>query len=313
MSVVILKAGLQTTIQSVPRSGQRHLGVPASGPADPLSMALANRLVGNDLLAPALEVTLSGISIRFESPVSIAIAGANASVELDGNPQAMHRTLRVAAGDVLRVGHPEQGARVYIAFASGLSAQEILGSASTYIPAGLGGYQGRALENGDRLNIRTPRHDANELETPAEFQPPMATSFALRVCDSAETGQLQYHEQFFDTNFAISTRCDRMGLMLEGPRLRVDSDGRMPSAPVFPGTVQCPEDGRPIVLSVDAQTTGGYPRVAQVTRADRHLLGQLRPGDHVRFLWRNEQSAIDELRAKIGYWRGWLRDVERVI
>lgn len=313
MSIVVLKAGIQTTIQSEPRRGQRHLGVPSSGPADPLSMALANRLVGNDLLAPALEVTLTGVSLRFESHLSIAVTGATADMTLGGHAEPMHRTLRAGAGDVLHVGAAEQGARAYIAFAGGLQAEEVLGSESTYIPARLGGYHGRALQKGDRLGINAQDRTVNYLETPQEYRPRMATSWAFRVCDSAETSQLQYREQFFDTNFAVSARCDRMGVMLEGPRIRVESDGRMPSAPVFPGTVQCPEDGRPFVLSIDAQTTGGYPRVAQVTRADRHLLGQLRPGDHVRFLWRTERNASDELRAKIDYWHGWLGDVEKII
>ena len=101
--------------------------------------------------------------------------------------------------------------------------------------------------------------------------------------------------------------------MLEGEKLAIDSDGRMASVPVFPGTVQCPEDGRVIMLSVDAQTTGGYARVAQLTRADRHVLGQLKSGDHVRLLWRDRESAIKELRDKLDYWREWLDDVELVI
>ena len=87
----------------------------------------------------------------------------------------------------------------------------------------------------------------------------------------------------------------------------------MPSAPVFPGTVQCPEHGSPFVLAVDAGTVGGYPRIAQIVRADRHLLGQLRPGDHVRLLKRETQSAIDELRAKLAYWRAWLDNIDEVI
>jgi len=313
MGVEVLKAGLQTTIQSSPRLGRRHFGVPASGPADPLSMAIANRLLGNDLLAPALEVTLSGLSLRFESEASIAVTGADTTVKLGGQAQPMHRTLRAGVGDELHIGAAKQGARAYVAFSGGLVGEQVLGSVSTYIPAGLGGHHGRALENGDRLELHPVRSAVDDCETPAEFRPRMTTSWAIRVCDAADTGLLQFREQLFDTNFAVSNRCDRMGMMLEGPRLRVESDGRLPSAPVFPGTVQCPEDGRPFVLSVDAQTTGGYPRVAQIARMDRHLLGQLRPGDHIRFLWRREQSAIDELRAKIDYWREWLSDAERII
>jgi allophanate hydrolase subunit 2 len=104
-----------------------------------------------------------------------------------------------------------------------------------------------------------------------------------------------------------------MGLQLEGARFEVASGGRLASAPVFPGTIQCPEDGIPFLLSIDAQTIGGYPRVAQVARADRHLIGQLRPGDHVRLLWRDADSAREELLAKHDYWREWLPDISAII
>lgn len=313
MTLEVLKPGPQTTIQSVPRTGQRHLGVPSSGPADPLSMALANRLVGNDLLAPALEITLGGLSLRFHAPTAVALTGAQARATLAGEPLPLHCTREANAGDELRIGPAELGARIYIAFAGGLLADEILGSTSTYLPAALGGHQGRALEKGDRLTIGRYGRPVETLVTPDKFQPPMSTSWALRACDSRETGWLRDRQQLFGTKFRVADRCDRMGIMLEGAELEIDSDGRMASAPVFPGTVQCPEDGRVFVLSVDAQTTGGYARVAQVARADRHLLGQLRPGDHVRLLRRDRDSAIQELRAKLDYWREWLDDVERVI
>jgi allophanate hydrolase subunit 2 len=104
-----------------------------------------------------------------------------------------------------------------------------------------------------------------------------------------------------------------MGMQLTGPQLAVDSRGRMPSAAVFPGTIQCPEDGTPYLLSVDAQTIGGYPRVAQIARADRHLLGQLRPGDSLQLLPRQPVDAQQELRAKHDYWRKWLPGIEAVI
>jgi allophanate hydrolase subunit 2 len=104
-----------------------------------------------------------------------------------------------------------------------------------------------------------------------------------------------------------------MGLRLEGPPLSVSSDGRMPSAGVLPGTIQCPEDGAPYILSVDAVTVGGYPRVAQVARADRHTLGQLKPGDHVRLLLREHDDAVAELRAMLDYWGQWLPDIDDVI
>lgn len=276
-------------------------------------MALANRLVGNELLAPALEITLGGMSLRFRSNTAVALAGAHARATLAGELLPLHCTKQAKVGDELLVGRSELGARTYAAFAGGLLADEILGSSSTYLPAALGGHHGRALAKGDRLMLDRCERTVEMLATPDEFQPPMTASWALRACDSAETGLLRDRRQLFDTNFTVAGRCDRMGIMLEGAQLAVESDGRMASAPVFPGTVQCPEDGRVFMLSVDAQTTGGYARVAQIARADRHLLGQLRPGDHVRLLPRDRESAVADLRAKLDYWRDWLDDVEHVI
>lgn len=315
MSLRILKPGLQTTVQAGPRSGQRHLGVPASGAADPLSLALANRLVGNAPLAAALETTLTGVSLRFEGDCFAAITGAKSKAWLNGERVKLHRTLAVAAGDELEIGPAKSGARNYLAFAGGIAVDEVLGSASTYLPAGFGGFRGRALRSGDVV-ATAPFEAAPEiLKTPKQFRPPARTTWALRACYGAEVDLLDKESRFdlFDTNFSVGNRADRMGLQLEGARFEVTSGGRLASAPVFPGTIQCPEDGSPFLLSIDAQTIGGYPRVAQIARADRHLIGQLRPGDHVRLLWRDADSAREELLAKHGYWREWLPGINAVI
>jgi allophanate hydrolase subunit 2 len=265
MRFTVLKPGLQTSVQAGPRTGLRHLGVPAAGAADPLSLALANRLVGNPLLAPGLETTLNGVALRFQGGGLVAITGARAKARLNGERVKLHRTLAVAAGDELEIG-----------------------------PA-----------------VGTPEM----LKTPKEFRPLASNSWALRACYGAEVDLLSKESRFdlFDTNFSVGFRADRMGLQLEGARFEVTSGGRLASAPVFPGTIQCPEDGTPFLLSIDAQTIGGYPRVAQVARADRHLIGQLRPGNHVRLLWRDAESARDELLAKHNYWGEWLPGIRAVI
>jgi biotin-dependent carboxylase-like uncharacterized protein len=315
MTIRVLKPGLQTTVQAGPRRGQRHLGVPAAGAADPLSLALANRLVGNALLAPALETTLTGVSLRFESKAFVAVTGAKAEVRLNGERVKRHRTLVIAAGGELEVGAAQQGARNYVAFAGGIAADDALGSVSTYLPAGFGGFRGRALRAGDLLAVRPFDAAPQMLRTPKAFRPRAGSSWALRACDGAEVGMLnkESHFDLFDTNFSVGLRADRMGLQLEGARFDVSSGGRLASAPVFPGTLQCPEDGNPFLLSVDAQTIGGYPRVAQVARADRHLIGQLRPGDHVRLLWRDADSAREELLAKHDYWCEWLPGISGIV
>lgn len=313
--IVVERAGPQTTLQAGPRRGLRHLGVPSAGPADPLSLALANRLVGNTAQAAGLEMTLSGPRLAFDAPARVAVTGAGMTLRLNDRACPAHETVLVRPGDRLDVGACPSGARAYLAVAGGLAAASFLGSVSTYLPAGFGGLDGRALADGDRLEVVEPAASDELLRTPDAYRPPMAHAWGLRACAGAEARRLDSRswEALANGSWTVSRRADRMGIELEGPVLRVDSTGRMPSAAVFPGTLQCPENGRPFLLGVDAQTTGGYPRVLQVARCDRHLLGQLRPGDRLRFLLRDPAAAAADLGAKHAYWRRWLPDAGEVI
>ena len=313
MTILVVKPGVQSTIQSRPRTGMHHLGVPSGGAADPLSLALANRLVGNDWDAPAIEATLVGPVVRFEKPTAFAIVGGQVSPLLNGVAVRDHEVNAAKAGDDLAVGPIANGARVYLAVPGGFQAEQVLGSGSTNLQAGFGGFRGRALQAGDRLAVRGG--DVAPLSTPVEFRPTMPHAWGLRTCIAAETSLVDANglAALFETNWRVARRADRMGLKLEGSRLSVASDGRMPSAGVVPGTIQCPEDGAPYLLSVDAGTVGGYPRVAQVARADRHALGQLKAGDHVRLLRREHDAAVTELRAKLDYWGQWLPHVDEVL
>jgi biotin-dependent carboxylase-like uncharacterized protein len=313
MTVTVVKPGLLSTIQAGPRAGRRHLGVPGGGAADTLSLALANRLLGNAWDAPAIEATLTGPLLRFETDASVAVAGAGVSVSLNGREAGCHRSFVAGAGDELEIGSVTVGARVYIAVGGGFSADDVLGSTSTNLQAGFGGHCGRALAAGDELVAGDVT--AGGIETPVEFKPNFSTAWALRVCEAAESGWLDGDSRtaLYETNWVVDRRADRMGLRLDGPQLSVSSDGRMPSAGVLPGTIQCPEDGSPYVLSVDAGTVGGYPRIAQVARVDRHLLGQLHPGNHVRLLARTPDQAVAELHAKIACWEPWLPDIAEIL
>ncbi len=313
MTIRILKAGLQTTIQAQPRSGLRHMGVPSSGPADALSMALANRLVNNDLLAPALEVTLTGVSFVAEVPLLMAVTGALSQCSVDGQAVEQHQSVAVAAGAEVVVGAAEHGARSYVAFAGGLIAEVMLGSASTYLPAAFGGYEGRALRRGDVLKLAKRTDTTDALCAPSQFRLPMPDAWTLRASRSCEIRLLSDPERLFDTRFRIGGRCDRMGMVLEGQKFELCSEGRMASAAVFPGVVQCPENGEPFLLSVDAQTTGGYARVAKIIRADLHQLGQLRPGDRLTLIERSDEDARQELLEKQVYWSEWLPGIARII
>ena len=313
MTVTVRQPGLQTTIQSRPRTGLRHLGVPSSGPADPLSMALANRLVGNAAFEPALETTLTGVALEFHAEATIAITGATAQCSLNGQAVQQHATVAVVSGDVLVVGAAEAGVRSYVAFAGGLLADRVLESESTYLPAAFGGYKGRALIEGDDLSLATVSSKMVFAETPAEFRLPILHAWTARAGTSSETTRLRHAERLFDQKLTVASRSDRMGIKLDGEPFEIESDRQMPSVPSFPGTVQCPHDGSLYVMSVDAGTTGGYPRVAKITRMDLHMLGQLRPGNSLRLIERNDDDAARELLEKHAYWRAWLPDIAEVI
>lgn len=312
MSIRILKAGVQTSMQGKPRTGLRHLGVPASGAADALSMALANKLVGNPSCTAALESTLNGVTLELREPVSYAIAGATAMYRVNGRAIEAHRSYQGKRGDVIEVGATVRGVRSYVAFAGGLVASSVLGSDSTYLPAAFGGHFGRALRRGDELPL-VAASAAPELTTPDQFRLPVLSTWMLRATRSCESDRLKDDGALFKKKFRIGNRNDRMGIRLEGESITTDIEGDMPSVPVFPGIVQCPGDGKLFVLSVDAQTTGGYPRVAKISRADMHILGQLRPGDSVSLIERDVADAATELREKHAYWREWLPDIAETI
>ncbi len=315
MSIVIERPGLATLVEGAPRCGWRHRGVPAAGAADRLSLALANRLVGNALDAAGLEATLSGVTVRFETAAVIAVTGADCELRLDADRVAMHERLAVRAGARLDIGSARHGARSYLAVAGGIDVPSVLGSPSTYVPARLGGLDGRALTTGDRLGVANVAGDDGSAETPVEFRLHFGDAWTLRATRGSEFDWLDEpsEDAVFGERFLVSAHSDRMGVALDGPRLASRSTGQLDSTPVFPGTLQCPESGRPTLLGVDAQTTGGYPRIAEVIRADRYLIGQLRPGCQLRFLERTPELARRDFANSLGFWREWLPDVGRVL
>ena len=292
MSVTIVSSGLQTTLQDLGRPGLRHLGIPSSGAADRLSSALANRLVGNEASALTIEITLTGAKLKFNNNGCFAVVGAQTDIELNGVSVQADQSHRYAPGDTLSLGRSHLGCRAYLAVAGGFIGDEFLGSSGTYLPAGIGGFQGRALTVGDQVDMGQ-RHGPG-ISLCEQIRPAMTKTWTLRVTVGAEFEWLSAHSQqaLFAHGFKMGRRADRMGGVLDGPALDIAADP-LPSCPVFPGTVQCPPSGTPFLLMADAQTTGGYPRIAQVIRADRHFMGQIRPGDRVR-LWQVDIDTATE-------------------
>lgn len=303
MSLEILEGGLFTTVQDLGRPGFGHLGVPSGGAADPWSHAVANHLAGNDAGAATLEVTAAGPTVRAKREVLVALAGADVggTIAPGGRPVTPGQAVRLRAGDILALPGPARGGlRAYLAVAGGIDVPRLLGSRSTCLAAAFGGLEGRALRAGDLVPVRAPSavataRAAAESAWPGDASPPRRLgpdgSVALRVTE----GPGESAVPLLATAWVVGPASDRMGLRLQpghrdalaaGPgRPAADAPSRaeIASHGVTRGTVQLPPDGHPIVLLADHQPTGGYAVPAVVISADLALLGQLAPGDRLRF------------------------------
>lgn len=301
--------GALSTLQDLGRPGWRHCGVPLCGAVDPLSLAFANHLVGNAPGAVALEMTLVGAQLLFEEPCIFALSGAPCAVTLNGVPLSLHQACRASPGDRLIIGHFSAGCRVYLAVSGGFAAQHVFGSGATYLPAAFGGHQGRALQALDLLAGAGAATKARPRSiVPKYLLPFISTGWVLRMVPGPDFALLSAcaQERFTTQPFVVSQRANRMGLELQAAPLKGAVAAKRQSAAVFPGTVQCPPQGQPFLLLADAQTTGGYAYIAQVIRADRHQMGQIRPGNTVRFMAVSPVRAASILRAKQAFFQKWL-------
>ncbi|WP_139956106.1 5-oxoprolinase subunit C family protein [Flavicella sediminum] len=292
--IEILKPGFSTTIQDLGRFGYQDYGMPISGAMDTDAAKLANWLVGNHSNEAVLELTLIGPVMKFHSTTFIGITGANLNPQINGTAIAMYKSVKVEKGAVLSFGKLSSGVRTYISFSGGLQLEKELGSFSTYSYAALGGFQGRALKKGDRLLLNT-KNITEVKKVPKEFQLAYTSSLTVRVLPSIEFDLFSEESQktFFEKEYVIGAQSNRMGYRLEGDALCLKEKAELLSSGIITGTVQVPENGQPIVLLTDAQTTGGYPRIANVIAIDLPFLGQQKPGDKIRF----RQVSLEEAQA----------------
>lgn len=280
-----LSAGFQTTVQDLGRPGYAHLGVSACGAADALALRAGNLLVGNAENAPALEMTLVGGDFEFEADATIALTGSDFGAELP-----LWRAVEIKAGAVVRCGPTRAGARCCLAVRGGISVPKTLGSASAHVLTGLGG---RPLRAGDVLPvgesaIRKPRLEA--VRPPEYLRNPV-----LRVTSGPQAEW--FSGELYQAAYVVAEESNRMGLRLRGPAIP-SPPGHMPTEGAPLGAVQIPPGGQPIILFVEHQTTGGYPKPANVVSADFWRLGQLRPRDEVSFELVSLEQALNLLRAQ---------------
>jgi antagonist of KipI len=288
----VLKSGLLTTVQDLGRLGFAHLGVSPSGAADRFSLRLANLLVGNPENTAALECTLLGPLLQFDERATVAITGSAISSGLPIN-----QTLEVPAGQRLEIGSLLSGARAYIAIRGGIAVPEVMNSASTLLPATIGGLQGRALRAADVLQFgQCSTVPTRKLRNKSEFQKP--TSGPLRVTETTQSDWFSAPTllRFQSTVFKVSDHSNRSGIRLEGDAVQADRRSELITEGVSLGAIQVPADGQPIILFVDQQTTGGYPKIANVASADLSRVAQLRPHEEIKFQFVTFAEAVYLLR-----------------
>jgi len=277
MEITVIRSGMQTTVQDLGRVGYRAAGVALAGAMDPFALRLANLLVGNPEDAAALETTLVGPELAFSADAVIAVCGA----EFAGVPAWQPITVR--AGERVKLGVASRGCRACIAVAGGIDVPPVLGSRSTYLRVGFGGFQGRALRDGDVLPVPdVGRRVTDHWRIDPRILPEYSASPTVRVVRGAQLED--FGGALFDAEFRVMPQSDRMGVRLGGAKLaRIGGLHEMISAAVAPGTLQVPPDGQPIILMAAAQTIGGYPQAAHIISVDLPLIAQLRPGNRVRF------------------------------
>ncbi|MGN0940134.1 MAG: biotin-dependent carboxyltransferase family protein [Selenomonadaceae bacterium] len=299
MKIKVLDGGLMTTVQDMGRVGYQKYGIIQSGAIDTFSLAVANLAVGNDTHEAALEMTLKGAMLELKRGIVFVLAGADMMATIGGIPVPMHRPVLVTQDATLVCGGPRHGARTYIAFAGNIDVPKRMASRSTYMRAGIGGYDGRALKDGDELTISSDEkitkklyeigHKISDTMISVDWFTPRVTTDTTRPIRVTRGLQADWFtketlESFFSSKerYRVTVQADRMGYRLMGKTLELKEPRELISEPVAFGTVQV-ADGKPIVLMADRQTTGGYPKIAQIAMVDLPRFGQTRAGDTVSF------------------------------
>jgi antagonist of KipI len=330
MSLKVIRPGLLASIQDLGRYGFQKYGVIISGAMDAISLRIANLLVGNEEGEAAIEVTLMGTSLSFEEDLFISITGGDISPVIDGAAVPLWRPVFVKKGSVLQFKSSKSGCRAYVAVSGGFTIPEVMNSKSTYLRGEIGGYNGRALQAGDTLSCNplpqntrplfqylkskcTRSFYATTWYVNSEHFIHSKQASTIRVIRGAEFERFTKVSQlqFFEQEFQITPKSDRMGYRISGPIIELKESFDLISEAVTHGTIQVPQDGNPIILLADRQTTGGYPRIAQVATVDLPIIAQLKPGEKISFkeitleeaeqLYLEQEQWIEELKVSIQF------------
>ena len=291
--MIVQRAGFLTSVQDLGHTGFRQFGVSTSGALDSFALRVANLLVGNNEGAAGLEITLGGLQLQFQDNRSVAWCGGDFDVQIGPDVLPAGHVAHLRAGDELKIGRAQTGCRCWLAIVGGIDVPLVLGSRSTDLRANFGGFEGRALRDGDQISLgRAPQSQTaatvriSSWAGPHDWVSPGKRYPALRFVRGVDWNRFNDAaiQRFTEQKFMVSADSDRMGVRLDGPELKRDDEGDLISEAVAPGTIQVPPSGKPILLLGDCQTIGGYPKMAHVITVDLGVATQLRAADGVRFL-----------------------------
>jgi antagonist of KipI len=296
MSLKIIRAGILDTIHDLGRFGYQHQGINPGGAMDRFSASLANALLGKELHAPVMEMHYPASTILFEEACLICLTGADFYPVVNDKPLALYQPIVVTPSSVLSWKKWHAGARCYLSILNDLQLDKWLHSYSTNLKAGAGGFKGRRLEKGDRLTflpIDLPYLKQSVLALPWRYNESFIQTNEIAFIPGPEWNWLTTGSQqtLLNEPFKITTASDRMGYRLQGNLLEQATNEQLLSSAVTFGTVQLLPNGQLIVLMADHQTTGGYPRVANVVSAHLPKLAQMGPQNDIRFVMTDLLSA----------------------
>ena len=283
-------------------------GVPVSGAMDQFSLIAANCLVGNDPNSACLETTLIGPELDALTKVQVAVTGGECSPMINGSSVPMWETLTVKEGEVLGFGRMETGCRAYIAVKGGIEVPLVMGSASTYVRGQLGGIEGRNLKVEDLIEGYDAEALDGELRLPQNLLPHYSKDVEVDVIMGPQDDMFAEEgiETFLKSRFKVTAEADRMGYRLNGPFIKHVKETEIVSDAILPGAIQVPKSGKPILMMRDAQTTGGYPKIAAVISFDLSKLGQAKPNDTIKFT----KTSLSEARKKTRAYSEMIRKME---
>lgn len=283
--IEIINPGMLTTVQDYGRVGVMKNGFTQNGAMDRYSMTVANRLCGNCDNAPVLEITVMGITAKFNKDCIFCLSGADFSSKLNDNPIRTNKAYKASNGDVLTMGSAKNGMRSYLAVSGGIAGEYVMGSASTDLKFSLGGYQGRRLKAGDVLQIGSGSFPLDDIEKWQIAENSYEDNIQLRVVLGPQDKMFTADDirLFLSQEYTVTPQADRMGVRLSGKPLQSKSGMDIISDGIVLGSIQVPNSGEPIILMADHQTTGGYAKIATVISVDLPLVAQARPNSKIHF------------------------------